>query len=104
MWRYYQFDVVWMKKDDLKAAFLMGYSSGVYDGYRITNKKNKAMYTKIANVTSFSNEEFDHNIEFRYHNYYGWSSKVTLRENDNFSNSFILPSRNSASSQNSPRR
>ena len=39
-----------MNKDTIKAAFLMGYSSGVYDGYRITNPKNKTMYTKIANV------------------------------------------------------
>ena len=63
MWRYYQFDVVWMKKDDLKAAFLMGYSSGVYDGYRITNKKNKAMYTKIANVMADLSESIYEKID-----------------------------------------
>lgn len=42
-------------------------------------------YTKVENVTTFNQQDLDQNLEFRYRNYYGWSSKVSLRQNDNFS-------------------
>ena len=52
--------------------------------YQMRYYTNPDEYSKITNVLSFSKQEFDQNIEFRYRNYYGWSSKVSLRENDNF--------------------
>ena len=48
------------------------------------------MYTKVSNMTSFSQQEIDQNLEFRYQDYYGWSSKVVLRQNDNFSEKSIF--------------
>ncbi len=53
------------------------------------------VYTKVANVSTFSKQEFDQNLECRYHNYYGWSSKVSLRENDAFPEHSIFFEKNS---------
>ena len=58
--------------------------------YQMRYYTNPDAYTKITNVTAYSKEEVAQNIEFRYHNYYGWSSKTLLRENDNFSDKYIF--------------
>jgi len=50
MWRDNQLDVVWMSEDLLKSAFLMGYSTGVYDGHRITNAKSRKMFDRISDL------------------------------------------------------
>ena len=59
---------------------------------RYYTKPNR--YTKVTNVTSFSPQEIDQNLEFRYRDYYGWSSKVILRQNDNFAKKSIFFEKN----------
>ena len=52
-------------------------------------------YTKFTNIADVSTEEVNQNIEFRYRNYYGWSSKTRLRDNDSFLDSSIFFERKS---------
>jgi len=82
-------------RDKLK-AFIFRRASKVSCSqlYQIRYYTNPNTYTKISNISSITTQEFDQNIEFRYRNYYGWSSKVSLRENDSFPEVFIYFSKN----------
>ncbi len=58
--------------------------------YQLRYYTNPEAYTKITTIASYNKKEVDQNIEFRYRNYYGWSSKTLLRENDSFPDKYIF--------------
>ena len=47
-------------------------------------------YKKIGTIEFLSDQEIEKNVEFRYHDYYGWSSKTTLRKPDAFTKKSIF--------------
>ncbi len=58
--------------------------------YQTRYYTNPETYTKITDWTSLSKKEVERNVEFRYHNYWGWSSRTPLRSNDDFLGSPIF--------------
>ena len=61
--------------------------SGLYQTRYYTDPST---YTKITTFSDLSAQEVKQNIEFRYHDYYGWSSPASLRDNDPFPASAVF--------------
>jgi len=47
-------------------------------------------HQQVVNGRSFTDQEWERNVECQYNSYYGWSSKTALRSNDSFSDIFIF--------------
>ncbi len=73
-----------------KLVFRRVYSVTNYQLTKILYYTKPDEYHQIEIGTSFTDREWERNIEFQYRNYCGWSSKTALRSNDRFSDRYIF--------------